>query len=29
MALEAKTGEGSWLGENILSIEQFGVESAK
>lgn len=26
MALDAKT---SWAGENILSIEQFGVESAK
>ncbi|GAB9473924.1 Aspartate carbamoyltransferase [Globisporangium polare] len=26
MALDAK---GSWAGENILSIEQFGVESAK
>lgn len=26
MALDAKE---SWAGENILSIEQFGVESAK
>uniref|UniRef100_K3X9Z5 aspartate carbamoyltransferase n=1 Tax=Globisporangium ultimum (strain ATCC 200006 / CBS 805.95 / DAOM BR144) TaxID=431595 RepID=K3X9Z5_GLOUD len=29
MTLDAKTTKGSWEGENILSIEQFGVESAK
>lgn len=27
--LDTKTGAGSWLGEDVLSIEQFGVESAK
>lgn len=28
-ALDGKTAAGSWLGEDVLSIEQFGVESAK
>ncbi|GLD92859.1 hypothetical protein PINS_up001438 [Pythium insidiosum] len=27
--LDAKAGKGEWIGENILSVEQFGVESAK
>jgi hypothetical protein len=28
-ALDGKTAAGSWLGEDVLSIEQFGVQSAK
>ncbi|KAJ0406583.1 hypothetical protein ATCC90586_003094 [Pythium insidiosum] len=27
--LDAKAGKGEWIGENILSVEQFGVDSAK
>ncbi|KAJ0403027.1 hypothetical protein P43SY_009568 [Pythium insidiosum] len=27
--LDAKAGKGEWVGQNILSVEQFGVDSAK